>query len=95
MEGGKMLGSIRGLRTCIVEFFSSSEIITISVENPALSALASIHLSSISPGEQRLVLLMRALVGHPPHVLLDEALSGMDDGMISGCRAAKEERRGN
>ncbi|PPQ65555.1 hypothetical protein CVT24_010818 [Panaeolus cyanescens] len=38
--------------------------------------------ASLSPGEQRLVLLMRALVGQPPIVLLDEAWSGMDDAMI-------------
>ena len=47
---------------------------------------ASIPFSSISPGEQRLVLLMRALVGRPPLVLLDEAWSGMDDGMMSAAR---------
>ncbi|KAF8802603.1 P-loop containing nucleoside triphosphate hydrolase protein [Phlegmacium glaucopus] len=49
-------------------------------------AFASIPFSSISPGEQRLVLLMRALVGRPPLVLLDEAWSGMDDGMIAAAR---------
>jgi hypothetical protein len=49
-------------------------------------AFASDHFSGISPGEQRLVLLMRALVGRPPLVLLDEAWSGMDDGMIAAAR---------
>ncbi|KAF8161590.1 P-loop containing nucleoside triphosphate hydrolase protein [Crassisporium funariophilum] len=49
-------------------------------------AYASLPFSSISPGEQRLVLLMRALVGKPPLVLLDEAWSGMDDGMIAAAR---------
>ena len=49
-------------------------------------SFASIRFSSISPGEQRLVLLMRALVGRPPLVLLDEAWSGMDDGMIAAAR---------
>jgi ABC-type molybdenum transport system ATPase subunit/photorepair protein PhrA len=29
---------------------------------------------------------MRALVGRPPLVLLDEAWSGMDDGMIAAAR---------
>lgn len=52
----------------------------------ATITFASIPFSSISPGEQRLVLLMRALVGHPPLVLLDEAWSGMDDGMIAAAR---------
>jgi len=54
--------------------------------SPETVAFASIHFSSISPGEQRLVLLMRALVGRPPLVLLDEAWSGMDDGMITAAR---------
>ena len=47
---------------------------------------ASTPFSAISPGEQRLVLLMRALVGRPPLVLLDEAWSGMDDGMMTAAR---------
>ncbi|PPQ91318.1 hypothetical protein CVT25_006567, partial [Psilocybe cyanescens] len=42
--------------------------------------------SSVSAGEQRLVLLMRALVGRPPVVLLDEVWSGMDDDMIAAAR---------
>jgi len=54
--------------------------------SPETVAFASINFSSISPGEQRLVLLMRALVGRPPLVLLDEAWSGMDDGMIAAAR---------
>ena len=54
--------------------------------SPETVAFASIDFSSISPGEQRLVLLMRALVGRPPLVLLDEAWSGMDDGMIAAAR---------
>ena len=54
--------------------------------SPQTVAFASINFSSISPGEQRLVLLMRALVGRPPLVLLDEAWSGMDDGMIAAAR---------
>ena len=54
--------------------------------SPETAAFASVNFSSISPGEQRLVLLMRALVGRPPLVLLDEAWSGMDDGMIAAAR---------
>lgn len=42
--------------------------------------------SSLSPGEQRLILLMRALVGQPPVVLLDEVWSGMDGAMIEAAR---------
>ncbi|KAI0351983.1 P-loop containing nucleoside triphosphate hydrolase protein [Trametes cingulata] len=37
---------------------------------------------SLTPGEQSLVLLMRALVGAPPLVLLDEAWAGMDKAMV-------------
>ena len=54
--------------------------------SPKTVAFASIDFSSISPGEQRLVLLMRALVGRPPLVLLDEAWSGMDEAMIAAAR---------
>jgi len=54
--------------------------------SPQSFAFASIDFSSISPGEQRLVLLMRALVGRPPLVLLDEAWSGMDERMIAAAR---------
>ena len=65
---------------------------SLSQPSPETVAFASINFSSISPGEQRLVLLMRALVGRPPLVLLDEAWSGMDDGMIT---AARRYLRGN
>jgi ABC-type molybdenum transport system ATPase subunit/photorepair protein PhrA len=41
----------------------------------------------LSAGEQSMVLLMRALVGKPQLVLLDEAWSGMDDAMVRAARA--------
>ena len=47
---------------------------------------AARRFTSLSPGEQRIVLLMRALVSRPPLVLLDEVWSGMDEGMISAVR---------
>ena len=47
---------------------------------------AARRFTSVSPGEQRIVLLMRALVSRPPLVLLDEVWSGMDEGMISAVR---------
>lgn len=40
----------------------------------------------LTVGEQRMVLLMRALVGRPPLVLLDEVWSGMDEGMVRAAR---------
>ncbi|KAF9533359.1 P-loop containing nucleoside triphosphate hydrolase protein [Crepidotus variabilis] len=49
-------------------------------------AFASQSFSSLSPGEQRVVLLMRALVNRPPLVLLDEAWSGMDETLIGAAR---------
>lgn len=52
----------------------------------ATRAFAILPFSSLSPGEQRLVLLMRTLVGRPPLILLDEAWSGMDDNMIAAVR---------
>ena len=41
--------------------------------------------ATLSPGEQSLVLLMRALVASPPLVILDEAFAGMDNAMILRC----------
>lgn len=52
----------------------------------ATAAFASSQFSTCSPGEQRLVLLMRALVDRPPLILLDEVWSGMDDSMIAAAR---------
>lgn len=43
--------------------------------------------ADLAPGEQSVVLLMRALVGRPPLVLLDEAWAGMDEGMVRAARA--------
>jgi hypothetical protein len=61
------------------------------VESPT-PAFAATPFTSLAPGEQRLVLLMRALVGRPPLVLLDEVWSGMDEAMI---RAARRYLRGD
>ncbi|KAL1705831.1 P-loop containing nucleoside triphosphate hydrolase protein [Schizophyllum commune] len=42
--------------------------------------------ADLTIGEQRMALLMRALVGKAPLVLLDEVWSGMDQGMIQAAR---------
>ncbi|KZS99763.1 P-loop containing nucleoside triphosphate hydrolase protein [Laetiporus sulphureus 93-53] len=49
-------------------------------------AFAKRHFVDLSPGEQSIVLLMRALVGRQQLVLLDEVWSGMDDGMVQAVR---------
>ncbi|KAF8634670.1 hypothetical protein AX15_000771 [Amanita polypyramis BW_CC] len=50
--------------------------------SPVTKEFAERRFTELSAGEQRIVLVMRALVGRPPLVLLDEALSGMSDGMV-------------
>lgn len=52
-------------------------------EAEAFSEKAFVDLSG---GEQSIVLLMRALVGRPPLVILDEAWAGMDEGMVEAAR---------
>ncbi|KAF9445873.1 P-loop containing nucleoside triphosphate hydrolase protein [Macrolepiota fuliginosa MF-IS2] len=42
--------------------------------------------TDLSMGGQRMVLLMRALVGRPPVVLLDEVWSGMNEEMVGAAR---------
>ncbi|KAJ3501817.1 hypothetical protein NMY22_g18793 [Coprinellus aureogranulatus] len=52
----------------------------------ATQAFASRPITSLTQGEQRVVLLMRALVGRPPLVILDEVWSGMDEGMVNAVK---------
>lgn len=52
----------------------------------AVRAYASRQFVDLSPGEQSVVLLMRALVNQPPLVLLDEAWAGMDERMVQAAR---------
>ncbi|KAJ7089806.1 P-loop containing nucleoside triphosphate hydrolase protein [Mycena belliarum] len=51
------------------------------------AAFAACRFIDLPIGAQRMVLLMRALVGRPPLVLLDEVWSGMDDWMVRAARA--------
>jgi len=48
-------------------------------------AFAARSFINLSAGEQSVVLLMRALVGRPQLVLLDEVWSGMDEAMINAA----------
>lgn len=51
--------------------------------------------TDLSVGEQKMVLLMRALVGRPAVVLLDEVWSGMNEDMVRAARRYLRERVGN
>ena len=55
-------------------------------EKKEAQAFAQRPFTDLSGGEQSVVLLMRALVGRPPLVLLDEAWAGMDEGMVEAAR---------
>lgn len=61
----------------------TTKAITVSVRT---KEFASRPFASLSAGEQSAVLLMRALVGRPPLVLLDEVWSGMEAEMIEAAR---------
>ena len=52
-----------------------------------MEQFAKLSFTDLSPGEQSVVLLMRALVGRPAVVFLDEAWSGMDEGMVHAAKA--------
>ncbi|KAF5346859.1 hypothetical protein D9756_010558 [Leucocoprinus leucothites] len=60
--------------------------------NQITNDFAQKRFTDISTGEQRIVLLMRALVGKPPVVLLDEVWSGMSEEMVSAARMYLRER---
>jgi hypothetical protein len=60
----------------------------------ASQIFAQNHFSSLSTGDQRIVLLMRALVGQPPVVILDEVWSGMSSEQISTVKTYLRERVG-
>ncbi|KAH9949298.1 P-loop containing nucleoside triphosphate hydrolase protein [Amylocystis lapponica] len=57
-----------------------------SLEAPEDREFAAREYVSLTPGEQSIVLLMRALVGRPPLVLLDEVWAGMDEGQVQAAR---------
>lgn len=49
-------------------------------------AFANRAFAELAPGEQSIVLLMRALVGRAPLLILDEVFAGMDGRMIAAAR---------
>jgi ABC-type molybdenum transport system ATPase subunit/photorepair protein PhrA len=56
-------------------------------DEESVEVFAQRPFAALPAGMQSMVLLMRALVGRPPLVLLDEVWAGMDDGMIRAARA--------
>src|SRR5207245_350620 len=56
-------------------------------EHFGLTALADRLFSRLSTGEQRLVLLVRALVKEPPLLILDEPFQGLDVETIERAKA--------
>jgi ABC-type molybdenum transport system ATPase subunit/photorepair protein PhrA len=58
-----------------------------NIINGSSKTFAARSFADLSAGEQSMVLLMRALVGRPQLVLLDEVWSGMDEAMIIAARS--------
>lgn len=61
-------------------------------EQFGITALAERPFSKLSTGEQRLVLLIRALVKDPPLLVLDEPFQGLDARLIRKARQWLDER---
>lgn len=60
---------------------------TIADSNSRAELFSKREFVDLSAGEQSMVLLMRALVGQQPLILLDEVWSGMDEAMITTAQA--------
>ena len=57
-----------------------------------MAALADRPFAGLSTGEQRLVLLLRALVKDPPLLVLDEPFQGLDERQIERGRRWLDQR---
>ncbi|KAI5304261.1 hypothetical protein KEM56_006686 [Ascosphaera pollenicola] len=64
---------------------SSSPSITANITDPKLSWIHDIRFSSLSVSQQRLILLLRALVHKPDLVVLDESFGGMAPSLRDKC----------
>jgi molybdate transport system ATP-binding protein len=64
------------------------------LEEFGISALAGRPFAGLSTGEQRLVLLIRALVKDPPLLVLDEPFQGLDERLMRQARHWLDERLG-
>lgn len=65
---------------------------TVPLSSSLTHQFAQTSFPSLPLPQQRIVLLMRALVGRPPVILLDEVWSGMDETMV---KVAREYLRGD
>jgi molybdate transport system ATP-binding protein len=52
----------------------------------SLEGLRSLRLAQLSTGQQRMVLLTRALIKNPPMLILDEPCQGLDEDQTSYFR---------
>src|SRR5262249_37091054 len=59
-----------------------------------IAPLAGRSFRTLSTGEQRLVLLIRALVKDPPLLVLDEPFQGLDERLIGQARTWLDRRLG-
>lgn len=66
--------------------YGSDRAIDPSSSSSLTSQFAQTPFPSLPLPQQRIVLLMRALVGRPPLILLDEVWSGMDETMVRVAR---------
>ncbi|BFZ60090.1 hypothetical protein YB2330_001112 [Saitoella coloradoensis] len=62
------------------------------LEESGLHGLEDKEFRDLSTGEQRLVLICRALITRPKLLILDEPFQGMDEGMVEMCKKWLDEK---